>query len=273
MSSESAAYQAAQQRHHHYMVFGKKQRYIEVFQCSGEDMNHVLTGNTAAVAALAAAASPVKSSASTTSQQPPPTNTVAAALASGLLPPGMFPSHQAIGNGFADPNLFAASQMQSPFLLLNQFGFPDSGQLGLRPAAVASGAVANQPSVARTTPVTSTADMSALFGLQAQQALFMNMPIRAQQPMGLMAYNQALAAQQYQLQQQQLLQNQLAAQRLFMNPGGQAASGGLIGPRPQNTKRSFDTAFNGQNADDDSKRANYGLSTPTISAGPTTYSR
>lgn len=26
------------------MIFGKKQRYIEVFQCSGEDMNLVLTG-------------------------------------------------------------------------------------------------------------------------------------------------------------------------------------------------------------------------------------
>ena len=44
MSSETAAFNAANQRHHRYMVFGKKQRYIEVFQCSGEDMNLVLTG-------------------------------------------------------------------------------------------------------------------------------------------------------------------------------------------------------------------------------------
>ncbi|GAB6030575.1 hypothetical protein CHUAL_007437 [Chamberlinius hualienensis] len=44
MDSEHSAYLAAQQRHHRYMIFGKKQRYIEVFQCSGEDMNLVLTG-------------------------------------------------------------------------------------------------------------------------------------------------------------------------------------------------------------------------------------
>ena len=44
MDSEHSAFSAAQQRHHRYMIFGKKQRYIEVFQCSGEDMNMVLTG-------------------------------------------------------------------------------------------------------------------------------------------------------------------------------------------------------------------------------------
>jgi epithelial splicing regulatory protein 1/2 len=44
MNSEGAAYACATQRHHRYMIFGKKQRYIEVFQCSGEDMNLVLTG-------------------------------------------------------------------------------------------------------------------------------------------------------------------------------------------------------------------------------------
>ncbi|XP_032455398.1 RNA-binding protein fusilli isoform X2 [Nasonia vitripennis] len=44
MNSEAAAYVCASQRHHRYMIYGKKQRYIEVFQCSGEDMNMVLTG-------------------------------------------------------------------------------------------------------------------------------------------------------------------------------------------------------------------------------------
>lgn len=42
MDTEQSALLAAQQRHHRYMNFGKKQRYIEVFQCSVEDMN--LTG-------------------------------------------------------------------------------------------------------------------------------------------------------------------------------------------------------------------------------------
>ncbi|KAL0125532.1 hypothetical protein PUN28_004564 [Cardiocondyla obscurior] len=44
MDSEASAYACASQRHHRYMVYGKKQRYIEVFQCSGDDMNLVLTG-------------------------------------------------------------------------------------------------------------------------------------------------------------------------------------------------------------------------------------
>jgi len=42
MTHEQAAFSAAQNRHHRYMGYGKKQRYIEVFQCSGEDMNNVL---------------------------------------------------------------------------------------------------------------------------------------------------------------------------------------------------------------------------------------
>lgn len=44
MDSEQAAQASAQQKHHKHMLFGKKQRYIEVFQCSGEDMNVVLNG-------------------------------------------------------------------------------------------------------------------------------------------------------------------------------------------------------------------------------------
>jgi epithelial splicing regulatory protein 1/2 len=44
MNSEHSACASAQQKHNKYMVFGKKHRYIEVFQCSGEDMSLVLTG-------------------------------------------------------------------------------------------------------------------------------------------------------------------------------------------------------------------------------------
>lgn len=44
MDTETAAQACAQQKHHKHMMFGKKQRYIEVFQCSGEDMNVVLNG-------------------------------------------------------------------------------------------------------------------------------------------------------------------------------------------------------------------------------------
>ncbi|GBP62026.1 RNA-binding protein fusilli [Eumeta japonica] len=44
MDSELSAGLCAQHRHNRYMTYGKKQRYIEVFQCSGDDMNLVLTG-------------------------------------------------------------------------------------------------------------------------------------------------------------------------------------------------------------------------------------
>ncbi|KAG8179601.1 hypothetical protein JTE90_025766 [Oedothorax gibbosus] len=44
MDTEHSAFMCAQQRHHRYMVFGKKQRYIEVFQCSVDDMTLVLSG-------------------------------------------------------------------------------------------------------------------------------------------------------------------------------------------------------------------------------------
>ncbi|XP_044746833.1 RNA-binding protein fusilli [Coccinella septempunctata] len=56
MNSEQSAYMTAQQKHHRNMVFGKKQRYIEVFQCSGEDMNLVLTGGIPAPVSPAKAA-------------------------------------------------------------------------------------------------------------------------------------------------------------------------------------------------------------------------
>ncbi|XP_035702369.1 RNA-binding protein fusilli isoform X2 [Folsomia candida] len=44
MDSEPSAFLASTQKHHRYMLHFKKQRYIEVFQCSGDDMNLVLTG-------------------------------------------------------------------------------------------------------------------------------------------------------------------------------------------------------------------------------------
>ncbi|XP_030388413.1 RNA-binding protein fusilli isoform X4 [Scaptodrosophila lebanonensis] len=69
MDSEDSARLCAQRKHNQFMVFGKKFRYIEVFQCSGDDMNMVLNGglqspvaapphhaHPAAVAAAAAAA-------------------------------------------------------------------------------------------------------------------------------------------------------------------------------------------------------------------------
>ncbi|XP_017773605.1 PREDICTED: RNA-binding protein fusilli isoform X2 [Nicrophorus vespilloides] len=56
MDSEQSAFITATQKHHRYMIFGKKQRYIEVFQCSGDDMNLVLTGGIPAPVSPAKAA-------------------------------------------------------------------------------------------------------------------------------------------------------------------------------------------------------------------------
>ena len=56
MTHEQAAFAAAQNRHHQYMGFGKKQRYIEVFQCSGEDMNNVINSLQPTTLSLAAQA-------------------------------------------------------------------------------------------------------------------------------------------------------------------------------------------------------------------------
>ncbi|KDR24242.1 RNA-binding protein fusilli, partial [Zootermopsis nevadensis] len=80
MDLEQSAFLSAQQKHHRYMIFGKKQRYIEVFQCSGEDMNLVLTGGI-------------------------PAGAVSPAKAAALLSPGMLPPHPPppIGSAVATP--------------------------------------------------------------------------------------------------------------------------------------------------------------------------
>ncbi|XP_011179541.2 RNA-binding protein fusilli isoform X1 [Zeugodacus cucurbitae] len=74
MDSEESARVCAQHKHNQFMMFGKKYRYIEVFQCSGDDMNMVLNGGLQ---------SPV-------SATPHPHHSAAAKQAS-LLSPGMLP--------------------------------------------------------------------------------------------------------------------------------------------------------------------------------------
>lgn len=44
MNSEAAAFNAAAHKNNKYMFFNGKKRYIEVIQCSGEDMNQILLG-------------------------------------------------------------------------------------------------------------------------------------------------------------------------------------------------------------------------------------
>ncbi|XP_049307189.1 RNA-binding protein fusilli isoform X1 [Bactrocera dorsalis] len=74
MDSEESARLCALRKHNQFMMFGKKYRYIEVFQCSGDDMNMVLNGGLQ---------SPI-------SATPHPHHS-AAAKQSSLLSPGMLP--------------------------------------------------------------------------------------------------------------------------------------------------------------------------------------
>ena len=68
------------------MTFGKKQRYIEVFQCSGEDMNNVLTGVTPSTATATGmgTTTPTSSVASSSGSTTP--SSAPGILASGMLP-------------------------------------------------------------------------------------------------------------------------------------------------------------------------------------------
>ncbi|KAF5299595.1 hypothetical protein FQR65_LT09400 [Abscondita terminalis] len=96
MDSEQSAYNAAQQKHHRYMIFGKKQRYIEVFQCSGEDMNLVLTGgipapvspSKAAPALLSPGMLPPLGPLPPTNIPPPPTPATAAQISQNVVTSG-----------------------------------------------------------------------------------------------------------------------------------------------------------------------------------------
>ena len=173
MRTERDAFLAAQQRHHQYMVFGKKQRYIEVFQCSGDDMNHLLTGsgplsaaaaNQAAAMAAAAVASQAKNA------------------NAGLLPPGMFPAFpgalptSAMPPGM-DPNMAAQLHNQLQFLTTQQNlaalgspfppGFPPA--TGMRPPSI-PGLTNPFPSPGQLRPQ-SPGDPSALWALNPSAGL------------------------------------------------------------------------------------------------------
>ena len=132
MTHEQAAFLAAQNRHHRYMGFGKKQRYIEVFQCSGEDMNNVLIGPQQSSLAMAAQALAGGANHGTAAMNTGggllgsgnPSAIAASAVKSpnpstGLLPPGMLNSLQnhpssIISNSLVGNQLAAFPNSQPP---------------------------------------------------------------------------------------------------------------------------------------------------------------
>ncbi|VEN48780.1 unnamed protein product [Callosobruchus maculatus] len=126
MDSEQSAFVAAHLKHHHYMTFGKKQRYIEVFQCSGEDMNLVLTGGLPHPRVVSPAAAP----------KPPATAAVRAAQA-----------HAAAAAAAHDMLSLGGNQLMPPAAAAPAFGPP--------PPGTSFGAVPppNAPPAAAFTPV------------------------------------------------------------------------------------------------------------------------
>jgi len=228
MRTERDAFLAAQQRHHQYMVFGKKQRYIEVFQCSGDDMNHLLTGsgplsaaaaNQAAAMAAAAVASQAKNA------------------NAGLLPPGMFPAFpgalptSAMPPGM-DPNMAAQLHNQLQFLTTQQNlaalgspfppGFPPV--TGMRPPSLPG--LANPfPSPGQIRPQF-PGDPSALWALNPSAGLA-NSLLSLSVPTSLASGG--LPSPQQQQQQQAALMSQ-NFQNFLLQSNGQLR---LPGPQPQ----------------------------------------
>lgn len=85
------------------MIFGKKQRYIEVFQCSGEDMNLVLTGGAVSPVAKALLSPGMLSS------PPPPSTPAPLTPATPMPPPAAAHPHSPP----YDPLVAAAMQAQA----------------------------------------------------------------------------------------------------------------------------------------------------------------
>lgn len=168
MDSEQSAFTAAQMRHHRYMYFGKKQRYIEVFQCSGEDMSLVLTGG---IPAPTAPVSPVGKT---------------------LLSPGMLNSPALIPSTPNAASLAAAANMTQ------------GGSSAAAAAAAAAATAALMPQ--QTAAVTWEPIQAQVAALQIQQyALAQAQAIRSQQETAWLV-NQLAAQQQLQQQMQQHMQ-------------------------------------------------------------------
>ncbi|KAL0277725.1 UNVERIFIED_CONTAM: hypothetical protein PYX00_004915 [Menopon gallinae] len=127
METESAAFHAANQRHHQYMVFGKKQRYVEVFQCSGDDMNAILTGGQ-----LSPKATPVLSSGGTpfhTTFAPfPPAQLIASPIPTPI--PGRVPPQFGVG---PFPQLYVLSYPSPPVSPTGYYGPASPSHIAIVP--------------------------------------------------------------------------------------------------------------------------------------------
>ena len=292
MDSEQSAFLASQGRHNRYMIFGKKQHYVEVYQCSGDDMNLVLasagdpssaTNGNEAPAVTTSTASTVSNSAS-----------IAAALMQqhhhhqqpGMLPtPAPHPQPQVPTSSSSsltglDPSLL----LNNPYLVQQQQQQQQNLAAQMQMQMQFPG-LANHPGLMQP-------HLAALAHLprpgvpQASQGALLQNPYLAQ------AQQRLILQQQQQQHQQNAAVQALLARPQFAHFG--AGGGGLL-PQPLPAtataaaaaqsyaaaaaaaaagKRSFDQAFTAQpqaGADSLAKRAATYSANHTISANPTTY--
>uniref|UniRef100_A0A7E4V9X7 RRM domain-containing protein n=1 Tax=Panagrellus redivivus TaxID=6233 RepID=A0A7E4V9X7_PANRE len=172
MDAEQSAAAAAHSMHNKYMEIGKKKRYIEVFQCSAEEITAILNSSAATQQQPPAfpQISPTSTvSSSTTNSNVFPSPQAVAAAAAALMPPppqmqfrpaGLLGAHQPPGMQTTfyhpalaqDPQLlFAAAQFgqcQFPIYTQEQLQLAASHQLDINQQALLAAAAAHQPQFA-----------------------------------------------------------------------------------------------------------------------------
>lgn len=132
MDSDSAAQASAQQKHHKHMMFGKKQRYIEVFQCSGDDMNLVLQGgyqqfqtasaiNAKHPSGMLPSSRPQQSPVQPLQVSIPPPLSIPLSISQAVLPTATSTNHSSVsvaggGNQTSTSSLIAHQQQQAHFI-------------------------------------------------------------------------------------------------------------------------------------------------------------
>jgi epithelial splicing regulatory protein 1/2 len=273
MTSEPAAAAAAQQRHHHFMNFGKKQRYIEVFQCSSDDM----AGYGEAVAVASHHLKPPGM------LLPTPTAGGAGTVAAATAPPtpaSATPFEQQLGvllpqmqMGYAANPLLMATQNAYPYSLLPQSAPAAPASYSLYdPSAAAAAAFLPQQAMS----------MNGLFFQPGLMRFPSNLgllpaPTSTASAPSASSYAAAAAAVAQQQQQQRLLlqqqQQQQQSMALLAARNAQLAQYAPVAAQSAlGGKRSFEQAFTAAGAGMGGypKRPAYPFA-PTISADPTPY--
>lgn len=265
MESEAAAFASAQQKHNQYMRYGKKPRYIEVFQCSGEDMNLVLTGlQPPTAASKPALLSPgMLSPAQSTPQSPPQaTHTISHSVQPPLtlaIPPPA-PSHLTQSQAalqaqyIAHQNLIARQQTAHANVAAaaahqEYILFQNCGLLPHQQAAAAAATAANSAALQPYAAAQQHAQHAAAAAAAAQhpQIIFMTRPTLMPQHHPYQAYGYhlpaAAATATHQWPTAYHHPAAAAAAAVANHNAGLTAVSPLTGVMPPTIKRSYENAF------------------------------